>query len=221
MHARADPVVVHARRQARAQAEPWPIPRPLASALAEVCPFDPDLLPETLRPWAVDLAERLQVPVDYPAAALTVMLAGLMLAGCSPQPNGAWQGYIEGEFVYVASPLAGALTNLAVSRGAEVKAGPDKPALTNLLTIFSLMSGQSPDEVTASYAGKGYADFKRDLAATVVEALAPFQGRLAELQADESFTLGVLKEGAERAESVALRTLARVRERVGLVPRPA
>ena len=54
---------------------------------------------------------------------LTVMLAGLMLTGCSPQPNGAWQGYIEGEFVYVASPLAGALTNLAVSRGAEVKAG--------------------------------------------------------------------------------------------------
>ena len=54
---------------------------------------------------------------------LTALLAGLALAGCSPRPNGAWQGYLEGEFVYVASPLAGALTNLAVSRGAEVKAG--------------------------------------------------------------------------------------------------
>ena len=51
------------------------------------------------------------------------MLAGLALAGCAPQPAGSWQGYVEGEFVYVASPLGGALTNLAVSRGAEVKAG--------------------------------------------------------------------------------------------------
>ena len=50
-------------------------------------------------------------------------LAGLALAGCAPEPAGSWQGYVEGEFVYVASPLGGALTNLAVSRGAEVKAG--------------------------------------------------------------------------------------------------
>jgi hypothetical protein len=73
---RAEKRVAHADQPARAEAEPWPIPRPLAGALAEVCPFDPDLLPETLRPWALDLAERLQVPLDYPAAALTVMLAG-------------------------------------------------------------------------------------------------------------------------------------------------
>ena len=45
-------------------------------------------------------------------------LAGLALAGCAPEPAGSWQGYVEGEFVYVASPLGGALTNLAVSRGA-------------------------------------------------------------------------------------------------------
>ncbi|MBI5388247.1 MAG: HlyD family efflux transporter periplasmic adaptor subunit [Verrucomicrobia bacterium] len=48
---------------------------------------------------------------------------GLLLAGCSQAPSDAFQGYVEGEFVYVASPLAGALTNLAVSRGLDVKAG--------------------------------------------------------------------------------------------------
>jgi len=55
------------------------VPRPLSAAQAEVCPFDPELLPEVLRPWVLDLAERLQVPADYPAAALMVMLAGLSL----------------------------------------------------------------------------------------------------------------------------------------------
>src|ERR1035441_7257638 len=92
MHTRADHPAVCARRQGRAQAELWPTPRPLANALAEVCPFDPDLLPETLRPWALDLAERLQVPVDYPAAALTVMLAGAIgrRALIRPQRHDHW-----------------------------------------------------------------------------------------------------------------------------------
>jgi hypothetical protein len=44
--------------------------------LAEVSPFDPELLPETLRPWVLDVVERLEVPSDYLAAALIVMLAG-------------------------------------------------------------------------------------------------------------------------------------------------
>jgi tryptophanyl-tRNA synthetase len=104
--------------------------------------------------------------------------------------------------------------------GSEVKAAADKPALTNLLTIYSLFSGASVAEVEARYVGKGYADFKRDLGDVVVEALAPFQARMRELETDPSFTRDVLKAGAERAEAIAQRTLAKVRERVGLVPRP-
>ena len=50
-------------------------------------------------------------------------LAALFAAGCSPNSSNVFQGYIEGEYVYVASPLGGALTNLAVARGDEVKAG--------------------------------------------------------------------------------------------------
>src|SRR6266851_4000176 len=75
-----------ARPHARGKAEPWPAPRPLSAALAEVCPFDPELLPETLRPWVLDVAERLQVPADYPAAALTVMLAGALGRRASIRP---------------------------------------------------------------------------------------------------------------------------------------
>ena len=74
--------------------------------------------------------------------------------------------------------------------------------------------------IEARYEGKGYADFKADLAEVVVEALAPIQERIRELEADKSYTLEVLRTGAERAEAIAGRTLSKVRERVGLVPRP-
>lgn len=50
-------------------------------------------------------------------------LAAITIAGCSPGPVNVFQGYIEGEYVYVAAPLGGALTNLAVARGDTVKAG--------------------------------------------------------------------------------------------------
>ena len=53
---------------------------------------------------------------------LFVLVAGL-LAGCTPNLSGTFQGYIEGEYVYLAAPLGGALTNLAVARGDQVKAG--------------------------------------------------------------------------------------------------
>src|SRR6266542_1497006 len=81
-----------ARQHARVEAESWPAPRPLSAALAEVSPFDPELLPETLRPWVMDLAERLQVPADYPAAALLVMLAGALgrRACIRPQRRDNW-----------------------------------------------------------------------------------------------------------------------------------
>jgi HlyD family secretion protein len=54
---------------------------------------------------------------------MVLALAAAVFAGCSKQPANEFQGYIEGEYVYVASPLGGALTNLAVARGDEVKTG--------------------------------------------------------------------------------------------------
>lgn len=65
----------------------------------------------------------LNLPLPRAILALSFALAALLLAGCSPAVSHRFQGYIEGEFVYVAAPLAGALTNLAVARGDSVKAG--------------------------------------------------------------------------------------------------
>ena len=104
--------------------------------------------------------------------------------------------------------------------GAEVRPGPDKPALSNLLTIFSLLAGEPVEALVERYEGRGYADFKADLGELVVESLAPFQRRMAELAADKGFTLDVLRDGAERAQAIAERTMAKVRDRMGFVARP-
>ena len=104
--------------------------------------------------------------------------------------------------------------------GTEVRSGPDKPALSNLLEIYGALSEESVEAVETRYHDKGYAEFKADLGEVMVAALTPIQARIRELEADRSYTLEVLRMGAERAEAIAERTLARARERMGLVPRP-
>jgi tryptophanyl-tRNA synthetase len=100
--------------------------------------------------------------------------------------------------------------------GAEVTAGPDKPALTNLLTIYSLFSGISVPQLERQYAGKGYGAFKADLADQVVSTLTPIQAKLAELEADPEIARAAMLDGAERARAYAAAKMAVVRERIGL-----
>jgi tryptophanyl-tRNA synthetase len=100
--------------------------------------------------------------------------------------------------------------------GNEVIGGPDKPALSNLLTIYALFSGETVQQIEKRYAGKGYGAFKQDLGEIVVEAVVPIQLRLAELEADSSIALDALQEGAQRAREIAVRKIVEVRDRVGL-----
>jgi tryptophanyl-tRNA synthetase len=100
--------------------------------------------------------------------------------------------------------------------GSEVTGGPDKPALSNLLSIYSLLSGETVAQIEERYIGKGYGAFKQDLAEIVVEAIAPIQRRLAELEADPTIALGVLQDGANQARAIASRKIVEVRDRVGL-----
>ena len=100
--------------------------------------------------------------------------------------------------------------------GSEVTAGADKPALTNLLTIYSLFSNEPVAAIEERYAGKGYGAFKNDLAEIVVGALEPIQKRMKELEANPEIAEGVLRDGAQRARTVAERTIARVRDRMGM-----
>ena len=102
--------------------------------------------------------------------------------------------------------------------GSEVVSSPDKPALTNLLTIYSLLSGEPIPAIEARYTGKGYGAFKSDLAEVVISSLAPIQARLAELNDDPEVARGILTQGAERARARAAVKMTEVRERIGIGP---
>jgi tryptophanyl-tRNA synthetase len=103
--------------------------------------------------------------------------------------------------------------------GREVAAGTDKPALTNLLTILSIASARPLEDLQTDYAGKGYAEFKGDVAEALVEFLRPLQERHHELMADPAEIGRLLEMGAEKAQAVAAKTLAQVYEVVGFQPR--
>ncbi|MFN2146696.1 MAG: tryptophan--tRNA ligase [Anaerolineales bacterium] len=91
-----------------------------------------------------------------------------------------------------------------------------RPAIYNLLTLFELTSGLERDEIETHFAGKGYADLKRELADAMIEYLRPLQARYTDLMADPATLDGILKEGAERARALAEPTLKDVMQKIGL-----
>ena len=93
-----------------------------------------------------------------------------------------------------------------------------KPGVSNLLTIYSALTGRSIDDLEKAYAGKGYGDFKGDLAEQVVAFVTPFRDRTLALLDDRAELDSVLARGAERAREVASRTRADVYDRVGFLP---
>ncbi|WP_235735931.1 tryptophan--tRNA ligase [Nocardioides alcanivorans] len=102
--------------------------------------------------------------------------------------------------------------------GAEVRFDAEaKPGVSNLLTIYAALTGDSIASLEEKYAGRGYGDFKGDLAEVVVDFVTPFRDRTLELLEDKAALDAVLASGAERAAAVAERTLADVYDRVGFV----
>lgn len=98
--------------------------------------------------------------------------------------------------------------------GTDIRFDESRPAITNLLTIYQLLSGRTPEECEAHFEGKGYGHFKTELAETVVEFLRPFQQRVKEY--DDDTLLKILKPGAEKAREIAAETLRSVYGRMGI-----
>jgi len=100
-----------------------------------------------------------------------------------------------------------------------VRFDPDqKPGVSNLLTIYATLTGESVDTLVEKYAGRGYGDLKGDLAEVVVEFVTPLRERALALLDDRAALDAVLRDGAERAREVASRTLSEVYARVGFLP---
>jgi tryptophanyl-tRNA synthetase len=102
--------------------------------------------------------------------------------------------------------------------GTEVRAAPDKPGVTNLLDLLSAVTGEEVVAIEERFAGRGYGDFKREVAEAVVDLLEPLQARYAELAGESGEVQELLRKGADRARDVAADTLARAKDAVGLLP---
>jgi tryptophanyl-tRNA synthetase len=112
----------------------------------------------------------------------------------------------------VATKIGRAVTD----SGRDVVSGPDKPAISNLLDIFSGVTGRTVKDLEAEYAGAGYSKFKSDLADGVTNFLQPIQEHYAQFTEDDGLLDKILEDGAQRARGFARETVNLVRERVGL-----
>ena len=95
----------------------------------------------------------------------------------------------------------------------------EKPGVANLLTIFSVLTDRSIGSLEQDYDGRGYGDFKKDLAEVVVETFSPIRTRALELLDDPAELDRVLAANAERAAEIADATLATVYDRIGFLPK--
>ncbi|MFF4264185.1 tryptophan--tRNA ligase [Streptomyces virginiae] len=93
-----------------------------------------------------------------------------------------------------------------------------KPGVSNLLTIYSTLSGETIAELEARYEGKGYGALKTDLAGVMVDFVTPFKKRTQEYLDDPETLDSILAKGAEKARAVAAETLAQAYDRLGLLP---
>ncbi len=94
----------------------------------------------------------------------------------------------------------------------------NKPGVSNLMTIYGAITGQTMEQVTNEFAGKGYGDFKVKVGEAVAEELKPLQNRFKELSSDKAYIDGVIKKNAETASYLATKTLRKVQKKVGFPP---
>ena len=99
--------------------------------------------------------------------------------------------------------------------GSEIKYEDSKPALKNLINIYSGFSGKSTKEIEAMYVGKGYGDFKADLAEVIISKLQLIQEKMKALSDEE--VLQILREGAEKVQKLAEKKMKEVKEKVGFI----
>ena len=100
--------------------------------------------------------------------------------------------------------------------GREIVRSDEKAGITNLIDVLAVSRGVDPVEIETEFEGAGYGDFKKAVAEGVIEMLAPVRERYAELRPDEAALEATLAAGAERAAAIASKTLAEVRDRMGV-----
>jgi tryptophanyl-tRNA synthetase len=113
------------------------------------------------------------------------------------------------------------ISSATTDSGREVRSSADKPGISNLIAIYALVNGVSPEHIESTFSGKTYANFKAALADNLVEYLRPFRERYEQLNHERRYVERILLEGSYQAQATAIRTLAAVYERVGFLQDPS
>jgi len=126
-------------------------------------------------------------------------------------PRGCIELFDEPEIIK--KKIMSAITDL----GKEIKYDPiKKPGISNLLTIYSLFSGKSIPELEKEFKGKGYEEFKKNLAEVLINSLKPLREKRKKLLKREVYVKKILEKGVERARKIAQLTMEEVRKKMGL-----
>jgi len=97
----------------------------------------------------------------------------------------------------------------------EIRTSPDKPGISNLITIYSCFTGKTPGEIEREFEGRGYAEFKTAVGEACADALEPVRTEYARLLADKGYLEQVMKDGASEAFRCSRKTLSKVRRKIG------
>ncbi len=101
----------------------------------------------------------------------------------------------------------------------SVKYDPARAGIANLMSIYSVFTGKSFEEIEREFDGRGYGDFKLAVGEACADALEPIQTRFSELIENRDYLDDVMKNGAEKAARTAYKTLSKVYKKVGFLPR--
>ena len=96
----------------------------------------------------------------------------------------------------------------------------NKPGVSNLMNIYSSVTGKDFAEIEKEFEGQGYGVFKPAVGEAVIEKLRPIREEAERMIADKAYLQGVYTDGAQRASAVARRTLRKVYKKIGLVEKP-
>ncbi len=106
----------------------------------------------------------------------------------------------------------------ATDSGKDIKYNlTKKPGISNLLMIYSLLTGKTTQELEKEFAGKNYGEFKKSLAEVLVNYLEPFRKKQTEFAARDVYVQEILKQGATKAQKIAETTMREVKQKMGLI----
>ncbi|MGI6701742.1 MAG: tryptophan--tRNA ligase [Christensenellales bacterium] len=101
--------------------------------------------------------------------------------------------------------------------GKEIKASPDKPGITNLLTIYCACSGRSIKEAETEFGNLGYGEFKIRVAESVIDTLRPVREKYNQIIKDKSALLEIARQGAQKADKISTRIIEKVEKKIGFI----